>query len=438
MPAAISTSFRVSNALSFIQNMVSNPTYLGVGNILPWEPSDAFPYASDTIPPIPEFSFSELENIRRAMIGAKRIMPSNVSLAIPRYNWTTGTVYTQYDYKDRDTVDKNTYVMINDSGSADYLNVYKCISNNRGGNSTSAPSGTSNSIIGPLADGYKWKFMYKIDSTAFGLFATSTYLPISKAQIGSLQAGVNATAIPGTIDTIVVTTGGSGYTSATVHVDGDGTGCSAVAVISSGAIVGINITSNGQDYTYANVTIAGTGTGCIAYANISPPGGHGSNTLAELGGYYVAFSQTLQNNESGTVATSCAIRTLSLFRNANGISGDPFTSTNARLSTILNTGVPAGIYDITEKVFSSSGATGYVVDRSSGSGSSFLNVTQVEGTFLPGDTITGGTSGAISTVTSILPPDMIFGTEDIFYTEYIQPVSRGPSQTEAYKIVTQW
>jgi hypothetical protein len=65
-----------------------------------------------------------------------------------------------------------------------------------------------------------------------------------------------------------VTNGGSGYTSATVTIAGDGTGAAAVAIVdpATGTITTINVTNPGTRYTTATVTIAGDGTGAAAAA----------------------------------------------------------------------------------------------------------------------------------------------------------------------------
>jgi hypothetical protein len=79
----------------------------------------------------------------------------------------------------------------------------------------------------------------------------------------------------GQITYIKVTNGGSGYTQATVIVSGSGSGCTAVANITNGVIIGIAVTSSGGGYggigATANVTITGDGTGATAQASVGLP-----------------------------------------------------------------------------------------------------------------------------------------------------------------------
>jgi hypothetical protein len=67
-----------------------------------------------------------------------------------------------------------------------------------------------------------------------------------------------------------VTSGGSGYSAATVTVGGGGAGAAAVAIISGGAIIGIQVTSAGSGYgalgTPIPIAISGDGTGATASA----------------------------------------------------------------------------------------------------------------------------------------------------------------------------
>jgi hypothetical protein len=72
------------------------------------------------------------------------------------------------------------------------------------------------------------------------------------------------------IDSIDVTTPGSGYTTTpTVTIEGDGTGASARALIVNGTLKRVEIVNSGSGYTSATVTISGGGgAGATARANL--------------------------------------------------------------------------------------------------------------------------------------------------------------------------
>jgi hypothetical protein len=96
----------------------------------------------------------------------------------------------------------------------DQFNVYKCLDNNDNARSTSKPLGTSVSPI-KTADGYVWKFMYNVPINLRNKF-------LSEAQIPVISALTNQFYTNGTLDNIVITNKGTGYTSANISVIGDG------------------------------------------------------------------------------------------------------------------------------------------------------------------------------------------------------------------------
>lgn len=84
----------------------------------------------------------------------------------------------------------------------------------------------------------------------------------------------------------------------TVTITGDGSGAQAIAVVntdflSSKDIIGIDVISTGRNYTFANISIyanSSFGSGATAKAIIAPVGGHGKDSLYELGGRYVGVT----------------------------------------------------------------------------------------------------------------------------------------------------
>ena len=73
----------------------------------------------------------------------------------------------------------------------------------------------------------------------------------------------------GMIDSIQVTNGGTGYTSATVSITSTtGKGATAIAVVSNGTISAINVTNPGTGYKDTTVVIVGDGTNATASATL--------------------------------------------------------------------------------------------------------------------------------------------------------------------------
>ena len=79
------------------------------------------------------------------------------------------------------------------------------------------------------------------------LFLTDNFIPIRKVS-GSGQPAFD---VNGELDSLSITSGGSGYSSApTVVISGDGTGAAATATISGGAVNTLTITSVGSGYSF--------------------------------------------------------------------------------------------------------------------------------------------------------------------------------------------
>jgi len=100
------------------------------------------------------------------------------------------------------------------------------------------------------------------------------------------------------IDSVTLVAGGTGYTSPTVTISGDGTGATAIATVENGVITAIDIVSGGSNYSQASVVITDpTGTGASAIATLR-------GNYAQLRTYY--FVNGVKNILSGSSHTSSA------------------------------------------------------------------------------------------------------------------------------------
>ena len=143
------------------------------------------------------------------MMSLKKVQTSDVSHVITRFDWANNQFYYQYDDNSEELFGRRFYTYTTDN------NVYKCIDNNRGANSTVMPTGTGTSIIN-TADGYRWKYMYTIDGGEITKFRTADYLPVKTltANNGSSQWTVQQNAKTsgnGAIFHIKLLANGTGY-----------------------------------------------------------------------------------------------------------------------------------------------------------------------------------------------------------------------------------
>jgi hypothetical protein len=422
MPAIATSKFRVHNAEQFLEafdEAANTLMYLYIGGTTP--------FTDDFNPPTPLNDTANIEFIPwRDSIAAKRIQPSDVVHVIDRYNWTTGTVYDQYDDQDTDILDDDFYVLTDD------FNVYKCLFNNGGAVSTEKPTGLTNTPF-TLADGYKWKYMYTISTADALKFLTNDYMSVRTNNT------VSAAAIQGGLDTVLVTGGGTGYTSApSVTIDGDGAGATATANITGDAVTSVTITNAGSGYHFATVSFSGgDGAGATARAILPPYNGHGHNAIEELGGKFIMINVRLDGTEANTISTANDFRKIGLIR-------DPFnfgTTTRAQATnyrqTYRYTVADANASFTLDEVVTSGSNTARVVEWDNANKYLFTNLPLPQA-FANGASVTGSTSATTGTISVINEPGLEPYTGDVLYVENRSPISRANDQIEDVKLVIEF
>jgi len=88
MPAIITTAMRSYAANQFTAGFsdTDKSHYLFLGRTLPWD--------NESSPPMPLDAPKTLADSYIDMLHGKKLRGEDVSLVIPRYDWTTGTVYS--------------------------------------------------------------------------------------------------------------------------------------------------------------------------------------------------------------------------------------------------------------------------------------------------------------------------------------------------------
>ena len=195
----VTSKFNVNNANLFLSSFSSENHYLFVGNHLPYTQTDSI-----IDQPIDSVKGS-CTDIFNQMIFSKKINPTDIAYMIANYQWEPNTVYSEYSHIDKDLYSKKYYVIVDDDTE---YNVYKCLNNNYGGNSTSAPSRVGSAAdLSPIltGDGYIWKYMYTISKIDYEKFATNSYVPLIA------NSSVISAAVAGTVDNIKIIKNGAGY-----------------------------------------------------------------------------------------------------------------------------------------------------------------------------------------------------------------------------------
>lgn len=295
--------------------------YLGLGKRSEW---NAEPTADD----IDEHSYAKaLEDL----LVAVRLSRRDLALGAVRRNWTTGAVVPQWP-------STSSYVNVG-------VAVYRCISNNLGAPSTTAPSGSSLTPF-ETVDGYVWKYLGDVSGTLDSQFGTADIFAINPLyandasnrwlvqtvaksgeisgynvlqQVGALTApaisyvGTGTGAVgrvdlngAGAITRIVPTGFGSGYKSGTraivTETGKPGSGAVVTATLDGGELDVLTVDVQGTGYTQGAIAIVdGDGTG--AEVTLTVTAGHVTNAvLTDPGSAYTWATIRVLPGTSGAVA----------------------------------------------------------------------------------------------------------------------------------------
>ena len=486
MPAIITNKFRIHNQEQFVESFsesAANVYYLGIGRPQAYatatRPDSRTDNAgSDSAPLTPVDSIGDEFYHFDDMLAAKKVATSDISIVIPRRNWATGTVYDYYRHDYGNRVTGGTSTQTANSGATSLFdatfyvmsstfNVYKCLDNNSGANSTVEPTGTSSSIL-TTGDGYKWKYMYTLSATQQSNFLSTDFMAVAT------NSTVSSAAVDGAVNIVKIKTAGSGGTNGThtgVPIRGDGSSGVATVVVSGGAVTAVTVTTPGTGYTFAyirNADIVTAGATSLSGSEldviIEPKGGHGKDAVKELGGFFVMMNTNFEAGEtsnSGDFTTANDFRRVSLMRDI--FSGGSAASANTLRGTkaVLVTS-PSGTFTADEEINqATTGAVGKVVEWDSANNILYYiqtrfndegcdangNLTAFSGT----NTITGQSSSASATPSSssTTVDSIVFtsgynageidaDTGDVMYVENRSPITRAADQTENVKLIIEF
>ena len=502
MPSTITRNFRQYNADQFYEafgEAAPSYFYVGIGRPKPW--------SNELSPPTPVDNILETNyNIWRHLLGLKRVQASDVAYCVPRINWVSGVIYSEYDDQNSSLYASQFYVLTTD------YNLYKCISNNNGVASTVMPVGTSTSLV-TTADGYVWKFMYTLSAPDAMKWLTTSYIPVKtlSADDNSSQWTVQQSAVDGAINKIKILTEGGGYLvnsgtlsagstttvtlpntasplagaytgssifilsgtgvgqlhkivqytgspsyiatvspafsiapsatstyviSPTVTITGNGTGATAyvnTVTMPSGNVHSIVCVGAGSAYTNTAVTITANtshGSGATARVVMSPPGGHGSDPVKELGGTNVMMSIKLRGDEGGDITANNDYRMICLFRDPKGSNGSVASAATLSNLTSLNITNLVGTFAADEVITGTvSGAQGTVIDVINTNGTVRVLPYNTK-SFVTAEVITGQTSGATALTTLINGSECLPGSGQALFINHRVAIQRSSDQIE--------
>ena len=454
--ALVTDNFRIYAAESFRDTLQStNKVYMFVGRAKTWGSTDVPP----TGEPLDSFEYARTSY--GDSVAFKRVDISDTALVIPRVDWidptkTTGGVgrtYSMYkpDYAPTKTTangssrlyDSNFYVMNSD------FNVYKCLYNGqspeypRGRPSLVEPTGTSTTIIetsdSPGVYSYRWKYLYTIDADNILKFVTSEFIPVLSNSL--VKSAANA----GSVDTVVIENAGSGYNNGTfdnVPIRGDyninsGTQAACSVNVVSGSISSVTITTAGSGYSFASIDVSlipniGNGTGANLDVVLPPNGGHGNDSVRELGAYRLMFASKLETTSAFVdFPNDLTYRRVGLVLNPTDYNTTTVCSQNTRSAVKAlifpqsGAGTPSGTFVAGETITqTTTNAKGLVVSYDATTKVLKYYQDETDGTvngnviaFSGANQITGSTNSYTAT------PDSTFGTSSVPLTQITIGVS---------------
>ena len=354
MAAIITDDHRKNNANVFVSDVntlaLDSPLtqatgyYIGIGKSDPWSVESA--------PPAPIGSKLERQDVIQNLISMKLLSSTNIERLLPKTNqtWSSGKLFKSYDSTDRtcfninydgSTVTSRACYTIGSDGE-----LYLCLGNNGGANSTVAPQSSydspSNINDGEVtegSDGYIWVRIGELASGSdFANSSTFFEIPIN------ITPPANST--QGLLYGFKIVSAGSGYTNGThpatlryTRINGTSATANLHIVVSGKKVTAIyGNDSPAAAMTLANFVALGVGaTNGIVKASIdftsapstdspyteaeiqpmiAPPEGFGSDNLDIFPAYYVGVSSDFDGNDSpdGETPTSITFRQVSIIK----------------------------------------------------------------------------------------------------------------------------
>jgi len=311
MSAVVTDQFRILNASNFVDSVISgnnsyyvflgldNPTTVGFGRTTDW----------DSNIPNPTDNFQYSTHYRDTALFGKKITSSNIRKLIRKVTWTSNTSYDMYrdDYNISNPTPNSNSSRLYDSNyyvvNSDYR-VYICIDN---GSSGESPKGNKSqdeptftdlepSAAGVSGDGYVWKYLFSVSPSDIIKFDSTEYVVVpndwatsTDSQIVSVREAGNSNVNFNQIKKVYIEDGGTGYSSGTVDILGDGSGARVSITATGGVITSAVVTSGGSGYTYGivdlgNLQPSGSIPNPAKLIPIIPPSkGHGYDIYSELG-----------------------------------------------------------------------------------------------------------------------------------------------------------
>ena len=399
MAAVVTDQFRIVNANNFVESVVSNnnsyyvflgldnPTTVGFGRTTNW----------DSNIPSPTDNLQYSGHYRDTALFGKKITSSNIRRLIRKVTWTSNTSYEMYrhDYSISNPTPNSNSSRLYDSNyyviNSDYR-VYICIDNGssatnlKGNKSQDQPTFTDlePSAAGISGDGYVWKYLFSVSPSDIIKFDSTEYVVVpndwatsTDSQIVSVREAGDSSINLNQIKKVYIENGGTGYSSGTVDILGDGSGGRvSITVGSNGSITSAIVTSGGSGYTWGVVDLGSLQPGgslpnpAKLIPIIPPSKGHGYDIYSELGTdkvlVYARFDDSTKDFPTDTYFSQIGIvKNPTTFTSNTIFTENQYSSLYAIKLTTAFSGTPTIGGEITQTRTDGKIAKGYVASYDS-------------------------------------------------------------------------
>ena len=426
----------------------ANLYYIGISRSQDWDSSDFSPEPLNTV--------KEKRDLRYNLQSVKAV--EAYSFVVPRYNWTSGSVYSAYSDNVEGQTLQSSYVVTDD------FNVYVCIRPGYDASgvpvaSTTKPTSTSATTLAEEADGYVWKFLYTLTANDQNRFVTANYIPVALIDSAAPteptypQFSVQNAASPKQIIGYRVTYEGGAYTQdPVVTIIGNGSGAHARALVTPTGKIGAVLVDDsengfpfGTGYDYANVVISGGGAGAVTATAVpifGPNLGLGGDARDDLRSTAVMCNIKPNGTEENTFIVNNDFRQIGLFRNIKQYDSDGLFALQRGVAlgrmNMASTSAQPYLHDdiITGD---NTGAQAYV-DFYNDSSQIWYHQDEYTGftPFEDGENIVGTNAAAAIADSANVAPDVDKFSGDLLYIDNrTLAITRSTEQTEDIKVVIQ-
>jgi len=254
-----------------------------------------------------------------------------------------------------------------------------------------------------------------------------------------------------------------------VVISGDGQGANVRCTVNStGGINATAVISGGNNYSNASISIISNTSqsnsfnpspAAVLTPIIGPKGGHGSDAIQELGGFYILINSRLEYSESNNFTTDNDFRKVGLLAQPKFSNGDFANTTVVDQATAAVVSSWNGTAFAVDELVTgaTSGATGRVIDFTGNNtirmsdiipsgNSTTAGYNGIYGYFtntevIAANTVGNGGSGASATANgsgAVTGGDLERFSGDIIYVENRSPISRATDQIEDIKLIIEF